>query len=131
MYPNKAFFAGKNYLKEQEEFGPMIASDPTAPQFAYQKDRRRRSLHNSAFENIDIASNMNMGPSNSVLWSMMTSQEKVKADPRKRTCMLYMQADHLFVEKVGSEEAAIEILTRHVQRTNSIYKEIGNDQMVE
>ncbi|KAF2363411.1 Disintegrin domain [Trinorchestia longiramus] len=43
-------------------------------------------------------------------------------DPSKTTCMLYLQADHLFYERIGSEEACIEAITRHVQRVNSIYK---------
>ncbi|XP_071444050.1 disintegrin and metalloproteinase domain-containing protein 10 [Hetaerina americana] len=43
-------------------------------------------------------------------------------DPRKTTCMLYLQADHLFFQKFGSEEACIEVMTRHVQRVNSIYR---------
>lgn len=44
---------------------------------------------------------------------------------RKSTCMLYLQADHTFFEKMGSEEASIEAITRHVQRANSIYKNTG------
>jgi hypothetical protein len=40
--------------------------------------------------------------------------------------MLYLQADHLFYENMGSEEACIEAMTRHVQRVNSIYNPIGN-----
>ena len=54
---------------------------------------------------------------------------KNKIDPKKRTCMLYLQADHLFYEQMGSEEAAIDVMTRHVQRVNSIYKEIGEKQI--
>ena len=47
-------------------------------------------------------------------------------DKRKTTCMLYLQADHLFYEKMGrSEEACIEVMTRHVQRVNSIYRAVG------
>ena len=46
-------------------------------------------------------------------------------DPAKKTCMLYLQADHLFFEKMGSEEASIDVMTRHVQRVNSIYRDIG------
>ena len=46
-------------------------------------------------------------------------------DVKKRTCMLYLQADHLFYENMGSEEACIEAMTRHVQRVNSIYNPIG------
>lgn len=44
---------------------------------------------------------------------------------RKSTCMLYLQADHTFFEKLGSEEASIEAITRHVQRANTIYKNTG------
>lgn len=44
---------------------------------------------------------------------------------RKSTCMLYLQADHTFYEKMGSEEASIEAITRHVQRANAIYKNTG------
>ncbi|KAJ6640388.1 Disintegrin and metalloproteinase domain-containing protein 10, partial [Pseudolycoriella hygida] len=41
---------------------------------------------------------------------------------RKTTCMLYLQADHTFSQKMGSDEASIEAITRHVQRANFIYK---------
>ncbi|XP_050543022.1 disintegrin and metalloproteinase domain-containing protein 10 isoform X2 [Daktulosphaira vitifoliae] len=43
-------------------------------------------------------------------------------DNRKTTCMLYLQADHLFFEKYGREETCIEVMTRHVQRVNAIYR---------
>ena len=46
-------------------------------------------------------------------------------DVKKRTCMLYLQADHLLYQNMGSEEACIEAMTRHVQRVNSIYNPIG------
>lgn len=45
---------------------------------------------------------------------------------RKSTCMLYLQADHTFFQKMGSDEASIEAITRHVQRANVIYKNTGN-----
>lgn len=44
---------------------------------------------------------------------------------RKITCMLYLQADHTFFQKMGSDEASIEAITRHVQRANVIYKNTG------
>jgi disintegrin and metalloproteinase domain-containing protein 10 len=46
-------------------------------------------------------------------------------DNRKTTCMLYLQADHLFFEKYGREETCIEVMTRHVQRVNAIYRNTG------
>ncbi|KAH7636469.1 hypothetical protein HUG17_10439 [Dermatophagoides farinae] len=52
----------------------------------------------------------------------------VVVDPKKTTCMLYLQADHLFYEKMGSEEACIESMTRHVQKVNNIYKNTDFDQ---
>lgn len=48
-----------------------------------------------------------------------------KIDPKKTTCMLYLQADHLFHNQMGTEEATIDVMTRHVQRVNSIYKDVG------
>ncbi|KDR16966.1 Disintegrin and metalloproteinase domain-containing protein 10 [Zootermopsis nevadensis] len=48
--------------------------------------------------------------------------KRATVDPKKTTCMLYLQADHLFYQKYGTEEACIEVMTRHVQRVNSIYK---------
>ena len=50
-------------------------------------------------------------------------------DKKRKTCMLYLQADHLFYEAMGSDqEACIEAMTRHVQRVNSIYEPIDFDQ---
>lgn len=48
---------------------------------------------------------------------------------RKSTCMLYLQADHTFYQKMGSEEASIEAITRHVQRANTIYKNTGKTRV--
>jgi hypothetical protein len=39
--------------------------------------------------------------------------------------MLYLQADHTFFQKLGSDEASIEAITRHVQRAITIYKNTG------
>jgi len=50
-------------------------------------------------------------------------------DKKRKTCMLYLQADHLFYEAMGfDQEACIEAMTRHVQRVNSIYEPIDFDQ---
>ncbi|ODN05356.1 Disintegrin and metalloproteinase domain-containing protein 10 [Orchesella cincta] len=43
-------------------------------------------------------------------------------DPRKRACTLYLQADYLFYRHFGSEEAAINMMARHIQRVNEIYR---------
>ncbi|XP_063218110.1 disintegrin and metalloproteinase domain-containing protein 10 [Bacillus rossius redtenbacheri] len=55
-------------------------------------------------------------------------QRRAVVDPSKTTCMLYLQADHLFHRKYGSEEACIEVMTRHVQRVNAIYKSTDFNQ---
>ncbi|XP_014212080.1 disintegrin and metalloproteinase domain-containing protein 10 [Copidosoma floridanum] len=49
-------------------------------------------------------------------------------DPRKTTCMLYLQADHQFFARYGTEEACIEVMTRHVQKVNEIYKHTDFNQ---
>ncbi|XP_022238528.1 disintegrin and metalloproteinase domain-containing protein 10-like [Limulus polyphemus] len=48
--------------------------------------------------------------------------QPVTLDFKKSTCMLYLQADHLFYQKMGGEEACIEAMTRHVQRVNGIFR---------
>jgi len=57
--------------------------------------------------------------------SMMTNTSPID---RKSTCMLYLQADHTFFQKLGSDEASIEAITRHVQRANVIYRNTGEQQ---
>ena len=58
--------------------------------------------------------------------------KKEGIDKKKTTCMLYLQADHLFHEQLGySEEASIELMTRHVQRVNSIYRPIGKHSLLD
>ncbi|XP_076221572.1 disintegrin and metalloproteinase domain-containing protein 10 [Nomia melanderi] len=49
-------------------------------------------------------------------------RKRTSVDPKKTTCMLYLQADHTFYNHYKSEEACIEVMTRHVQRVNSIYR---------
>ena len=44
--------------------------------------------------------------------------------------MLYLQADHTFFNHYKSEEASIEVMTRHVQRVNSIYRYTGMRNVV-
>ncbi|XP_077562411.1 disintegrin and metalloproteinase domain-containing protein 10-like [Haemaphysalis longicornis] len=63
-------------------------------------------------------------------WAAGSDQpaKNVVIDPKKTTCMLYLQADHLFYQRMGSEEACIETMTRHVQKVNSIYKTTDFDQ---
>ncbi|KAI4483296.1 hypothetical protein M0804_008351 [Polistes exclamans] len=54
--------------------------------------------------------------------------KRATVDPRKTTCMLYLQADHQFFARYGTEEACIEVMTRHVQKVNSIYKHTDFNQ---
>lgn len=51
--------------------------------------------------------------------------KRATVDPRKTTCLVYLQADHMFYQRYGSEEACIEVMTRHVQKVNTIYKVTG------
>ncbi|XP_066149642.1 disintegrin and metalloproteinase domain-containing protein 10-like [Euwallacea fornicatus] len=54
--------------------------------------------------------------------------KRATIDPKKTTCMLYLQADHMFFQKYGTEEACIEVMTRHVQRVNVIYRNTDFNQ---
>lgn len=52
--------------------------------------------------------------------------KRATVDPRKTTCLVYLQADHMFYQRYGTEEACIEVMTRHVQKVNAIYKVTGS-----
>lgn len=68
--------------------------------------------------------NLNVKNDLSDMYGSKPSSSSSTAD-RKSTCMLYLQADHTFFQKLGSDEASIEAITRHVQRANVIYKNTG------
>lgn len=68
--------------------------------------------------------NMNLNPKNDFI-DMHNLKPSTSLADRKSTCMLYLQADHTFFQKLGSDEASIEAITRHVQRANVIYKNTG------
>lgn len=92
-------------------------------------------LQNDASSNVGIDLTKTSGTSTAVnngnnfhddwLLSRQHIHKRAAIDPKKTTCMLYLQADHLFYQKYGTEEACIEVMTRHVQRVNSIYKVTG------
>lgn len=69
--------------------------------------------------------NMNLNVKNDIADSFNTKSSSTSLADRKSTCMLYLQADHTFFQKLGSDEASIEAITRHVQRANVIYKNTG------
>lgn len=80
--------------------------------------------HNPHFNSM-IMTNLltNRGPSNEHSEQFNVNSKSLYE--RKITCMLYLQADHTFYQKMGSYEASIEAITRHVQRANAIYKNTG------
>ena len=100
----------KNYLKE-----PLI------------ENIVKSDMLSDGFLNLDVTPNaksFKMTPPIKTKKKKRSSGEYF--DTRKTTCMLYLQADHLFYEKMGrSEEACIEVMTRHVQGVNSIYRAVG------
>lgn len=97
-----------------------------APFFSF---LRRLKTNKKIVKTIDIRPNQLIDETLYSGWNRRHHERKKKrrstVDHRKTTCMLYLQADHLFYGKMGSEEACIETMTRHVQRVNSIYKNVG------
>jgi disintegrin and metalloproteinase domain-containing protein 10 len=88
---------------------------------------RRLRRHDTYYHNQNVLVNISL-PSAAVpdeVFSVRHVHKRATVDPKKTTCMLYLQADHLFYQKYGTEEACIEVLTRHVQRVNSIYRATG------
>jgi len=88
---------------------------------------RSLSRHDTYYQNPNVLVNISL-PSAAVpeeVFVVRHVHKRATIDPKKTTCMLYLQADHLFYQKYGTEEACIEVRTRHVQRVNSIYKTTG------
>lgn len=84
------------------------------------------SLHYRDYERYGDSERYGVRSNQRTHWSEDRTDRHVAIDPQKSTCMLYLQADHLFYQKMGSEEACIETMTRHVQKVNGIYKNTGN-----
>ena len=104
-------------MERRSELLPLFNSD----------EREKRGVGE---EKVTIDRTMYSGwPRHSHDWKTKKNKKQRRAlsvDQKKTTCMLYLQADHLFYGKMGSEEACIESMTRHVQRVNSIYKNVGS-----
>lgn len=83
------------------------------------------SLHYRNFERYGDSERYGVRSNQRTHWSEDRTDRHIAIDPQKSTCMLYLQADHLFYQKMGSEEACIETMTRHVQKVNGIYKNTG------
>lgn len=73
-----------------------------------------------------FANNRSVSDITNVLFRHVNKRATI--DPKKTTCMLYLQADHQFFQKYGTEEACIEVMTRHVQRVNAIYRSTDFNQ---
>lgn len=60
------------------------------------------------------------------MYNPMRHRVKRAIDPLKTMCELYIQADHLYYEKWGSNvDTVIEQLIAHVEAVNDIYKITG------
>ncbi|XP_053986021.1 disintegrin and metalloproteinase domain-containing protein 10-like [Hylaeus anthracinus] len=81
----------------------------------YPKDARKKDPTASS-HNLELLDRLYRARYSRVL------RKRTSVDPKKTTCMLYLQADHTFFGHYKSEEACIEVMTRHVQRVNSIYR---------
>ncbi|XP_020711523.2 disintegrin and metalloproteinase domain-containing protein 10-like [Athalia rosae] len=81
----------------------------------YPKDARRKNPTASS-HNLELLDKLYRERYTRVL------RKRTSVDPKKTTCMLYLQADHTFFDHYNSEEACIEVMTRHVQKVNAIYR---------
>ena len=60
------------------------------------------------------------------MYNPIRTRSRRSVDPDKTMCELYIQADHLYYEKWGSNvDTVIEQLTAHVEAVNDIYKITG------
>ncbi|VEN55920.1 unnamed protein product, partial [Callosobruchus maculatus] len=126
-YEEENHLRKKRWLLEAEAKLPF--DDP--PGFFFPSHNRTRRPFTSIFDisqPIDEELEMTGGNRTTIDISNLIFRnvnKRATVDPKKTTCMLYLQADHQFFSKYGTEEACIEVMTRHVQRVNYIYKNTG------
>lgn len=99
----------------------------------YLSNRTRRPFmttfdinHQQIDEELEIGNRTNQVDASALIFKNVFKRATI--DPKKTTCMLYLQADHQFFQKYGTEEACIEVMTRHVQRVNAIYRNTDFNQ---
>lgn len=99
-------------------------NDSVVPRFS--ETEYNRPVDRSVYPNILVGN----GPPEGNNDDTQHIHKRATVDPKKTTCMLYLQADHLFFQRYGTEEACIEVMTRHVQRVNSIYRITGSHVII-
>ncbi|XP_057658475.1 disintegrin and metalloproteinase domain-containing protein 10-like [Diorhabda carinulata] len=119
----------KRWLLEAEAKLPPNYDDPP---LYFNPNRTRRpftpifDLNQPIDEELEMFSNRTAVDASGLIFRNVNKRATV--DPKKTTCMLYLQADHQFFSKYGTEEACIEVMTRHVQRVNAIYRNTDFNQ---
>lgn len=117
----------RSHRKRSRRWASDELTQPIDYSYTAQRDASRRDAYYynpNVFYEIPNGSMSSTGIPDEV-FSVRHVHKRATIDPKKTTCMLYLQADHLFYQKYGTEEACIEVMTRHVQRVNSIYKATG------
>ncbi|XP_072400630.1 disintegrin and metalloproteinase domain-containing protein 10-like [Diabrotica undecimpunctata] len=119
----------KRWLLEAEAKLPPSYDDPP---ILFSPNRTRRpftpifDLNQPIDEELEMFTNRSTLDASGLIFRNVNKRATV--DPKKTTCMLYLQADHQFFSKYGTEEACIEVMTRHVQRVNAIYRNTDFNQ---
>ncbi|XP_008548211.1 disintegrin and metalloproteinase domain-containing protein 10 [Microplitis demolitor] len=118
-------FVDENNSKKNESFEPyfeQLQDQEIRDSGGYYSRELNRRQANKGGSNVQFIDGINRDRFTRHL------HKRATVDPRKTTCMLYLQADHQFFSRYGTEEACIEVMTRHVQRVNSIYKHTDFNQ---
>ncbi|XP_055927668.1 disintegrin and metalloproteinase domain-containing protein 10-like [Argiope bruennichi] len=122
----KRYFHRRNKFHRVRQSRSITSSKHSSEEVLYWRDGD--SLHYRNVERYGDSERYGVRSNQRTHWTEDRTDRHVAIDPQKSTCMLYLQADHLFYQKMGSEEACIETMTRHVQKVNGIYKNTDFDQ---
>jgi disintegrin and metalloproteinase domain-containing protein 10 len=118
---------GRSHKKKRSNRWPKDEATQNAESIYRRTTTSSSSRHDTYYYNPNVLVNGSLpsAPVPDEVFVVRHVHKRATVDPKKTTCMLYLQADHLFYQKYGTEEACIEVMTRHVQRVNSIYKATG------
>ncbi|GBM19350.1 hypothetical protein AVEN_195987-1 [Araneus ventricosus] len=124
----KRYFHRRNKSHRVRQSRSITSFEHSSEEVLYWRDGD--SLHYRNVERYGDSERYGVRSNQRTHWTEDRTDRHVVIDSQKSTCMLYLQADHLFYQKMGSEEACIETMTRHVQKVNGIYKNTETGCMI-
>ncbi|CAD5110616.1 DgyrCDS2 [Dimorphilus gyrociliatus] len=115
-------FQGK-IQRGKDIFSIEKQDSPSTPMIIY----KEADIEASLFDRTSLSRLKLVGHSKAKRENRGNARRKRAVNPRKTTCTLFLQADHLFYERYNDIGSVLQQLTHHVQTLNEIFNPIDFD----